>query len=46
MLLIFPPPQIDGEHGIHFNLHNNAWNTNYPVWYGDDERFRFEVYIK
>jgi hypothetical protein len=46
MLLIFPPPTIDGNHGVHFNLHNNAWNTNYPVWYDDDERFRFEMYIR
>lgn len=29
--------------GIHFNLLNNTWGTNYPMWYQDDARFRFEV---
>ena len=34
--------------GIAFNLHNNIWNTNYPLWYpfaASDKNFkaRFEV---
>lgn len=29
--------------GMHFNLYNNVWGTNFPMWYGDDARFRFVV---
>merc|ERR1711957_258547 len=42
------PATVGG--GWHFNLHNNLWNTNYPLWYPfvpeDEERgqvFRFRV---
>jgi len=35
-----PHPSRDG---IHFNLLNNIWGTNFPMWYDDDARFRFEV---
>lgn len=24
-----------------FNLYNNIWNTNFPMWYGEDALFRF-----
>ena len=24
-----------------FNLYNNIWNTNFPMWFGDDVKFRF-----
>jgi hypothetical protein len=34
-------PQLDK--GIHFNLFNNAWGTNYIMWYAEDMRFRFRV---
>jgi hypothetical protein len=35
--------QIEGK-SWHFNLFNNAWNVNYPVWeINTHERFRFEV---
>ena len=27
--------------GLHFNLHNNTWGTNFPLWYEDDARFEF-----
>ena len=27
--------------GIHSCLFNNAWGTNYIMWYGEDMRFRF-----
>eukprot|EP01006_Ploeotia_vitrea_P051969 TRINITY_DN67625_c6_g1_i1.p1 TRINITY_DN67625_c6_g1~~TRINITY_DN67625_c6_g1_i1.p1 ORF type:complete len:752 (-),score=89.33 TRINITY_DN67625_c6_g1_i1:2-2257(-) len=33
---IFPTPTnvtADPTGGIHFNLHNNLWDTNYPLWY-------------
>ena len=35
-----PNPSADG---IHFNLLNNTWGTNFPMWYEDDARFRFVV---
>jgi Domain of unknown function (DUF5054) len=33
------PP--DPQAGIHCNLFNNAWGTNYIMWFGEDMRFRF-----
>lgn len=32
-------PDLAG--GIHCNLFNNAWGTNYIMWFGEDMRFRF-----
>jgi hypothetical protein len=29
------------EKGVHFNLYNNVWGTNFPMWYDEDARFRF-----
>lgn len=29
---------------MYFNLYNNIWNTNFPMWYSDDTRFRFKIY--
>jgi Domain of unknown function (DUF5054) len=34
-------PNLEG--GIHFNLFNNAWGTNYIMWFGEDMRFRFAI---
>jgi len=31
----------DLSSGMHCNLFNNAWGTNYVMWYGEDMRFRF-----
>jgi hypothetical protein len=28
--------------GVHFNLYNNVWGTNFPMWYDEDARFRFK----
>ena len=28
---------------MYFNLYNNIWNTNFPMWYTDDALFRFEI---
>ena len=36
------PPE-DG--GAWFGLHNNLWGTNFPMWYGEDARFRFTLQI-
>ena len=32
-----------GEQNLYFNLYNNIWNTNFPMWYGDNIRFRFRI---
>ncbi len=32
-------PELSG--GIHSNLFNNAWGTNYIMWYGEDMCFRY-----
>jgi hypothetical protein len=34
------------EHGWQFNLHNNIWGTNFPMWYGEDGKFRFRLQLK
>jgi hypothetical protein len=39
--LLFSNSQPDLSAGIHSNLFNNAWGTNYIMWYGEDMRFRF-----
>ena len=28
---------------LYFNLYNNIWNTNFPLWYSDDTRYRFII---
>lgn len=28
---------------LYFNLYNNVWNTNFPMWYGDDTKFEFII---
>lgn len=39
----FPDSLPDMEKGIYCNLHNNIWGTNFPMWYDEDARFRFEL---
>lgn len=34
------------ESGWHFNLHNNIWGTNFPMWYGEDAKFRFRLKLQ
>lgn len=36
--------QPDISAGIHFNLFNNAWGTNYPQWCGGDWSYRFRIF--
>ena len=38
--------QPDLRDGVHFNLHNNLWGTDFPQWYEDDARFRFTLRIE
>ena len=35
------PPDLSA--GVHCNLFNNAWGTNYIMWSGEDMRFRFLI---
>ncbi|MGR3766013.1 DUF5054 domain-containing protein [Rossellomorea sp. NS-SX7] len=34
-------PSLEG--GFHFNLYNNVWGTNFPMWYEEDAKFRFAI---
>jgi len=40
-LLNFHNGQPDLTGGVHFNLYNNLWGTNFPMWFEEDCRFRF-----
>jgi hypothetical protein len=33
------PPDL--AQGVHFNMLNNLWGTNFPMWFEEDCRFRF-----
>jgi len=39
--LNFSKDQPDLSSGVHCNLFNNAWGTNYIMWFGEDIRSRF-----
>jgi Domain of unknown function (DUF5054) len=39
--LSFSNVQPDLSGGVHSNLFNNAWGTNYIMWFGEDMRFRY-----
>lgn len=39
--LNFSRSQPDLSSGVHCSLFNNAWGTNYIMWFGEDMRFRF-----
>ncbi len=41
MPLFFSNSQPDLSAGIHSSLFNNAWGTNYIMWYAEDMRFRY-----
>lgn len=32
--------------GMHFNLHNNVWGTNFPMWFEDNMKFRFAINLQ
>jgi len=36
----------DLSRGIHCNLFNNAWGTNYIMWFGEDTRSRFRLRLE
>src|SRR5215467_11755132 len=39
--LYFSHEQPDLSAGVHCNLFNNAWGTNYIMWFGENMKFRF-----
>jgi len=48
---LFPPGRLNAparpEQGWAFDLFNNAWNTNYPLWsLQESERFQFTITLK
>lgn len=45
-LLNFNQKIPNTEKGVYFNLYNNVWGTNFPMWYDEDARFRFVIDIK
>lgn len=42
-LLDFTNKLPDLDKGMHFNLYNNTWGTNFPMWYEQDALFRFKL---
>ncbi len=44
-LLDFDNRQPHLRNGMHVNLYNNVWGTNFPLWYEDDARFRFIIRV-
>ncbi|WP_256761186.1 DUF5054 domain-containing protein [Cohnella sp. WQ 127256] len=42
-LLQFDQSFASLDKGWHFNLHNNIWGTNFPMWHGEDAKFRFKL---
>lgn len=44
-LLDFNNRHPDLSKGVHINLHNNLWGTNFPMWFEEDCLFRFEVIV-
>ncbi|MFP5113901.1 DUF5054 domain-containing protein [Bacillaceae bacterium C204] len=34
------------EGGFHFNLYNNIWGTNFPMWYEENGKSRFTLNLK
>ncbi|HJQ29469.1 MAG TPA: DUF5054 domain-containing protein [Rubrobacter sp.] len=45
-LLDFNDRQPPLLHGMHFNLYNNVWGTNFAMWNDDDARFRFLLRVE
>ena len=42
-LLDFRQDESRFRQGISFNLYNNVWGTNFPMWYDEDAVFRFRL---
>lgn len=44
--MAFSPDPPDLAAGLRFNLHNNKWGTNFPMWCEGDLGFRFRLTIE
>lgn len=44
-LVDYPNETPDASEGFYFNLYNNTWGTNFPMWYSEDARFRFTMSV-
>ncbi len=44
-LLNFHNELPDMRSGVHVNLYNNVWGTNFPMWFEGDAQFRFVVRV-
>ncbi len=44
-LMEFTDALPDLRQGPHFNLFNNLWGTNFPMWFEGDLKFRFNIEI-
>jgi len=44
-ILEFDQSQPDLKEGVHFNIYNNLWGTNFPMWYEDDGLARFRLHF-
>ncbi|MCD9023540.1 DUF5054 domain-containing protein [Cohnella silvisoli] len=44
-ILNFDNTFADMSGGLHFNLHNNLWATNFRSWYEEDSLFRFSLVL-
>ena len=42
-LLRFDNVPPDLAQGVHLNLYNNVWGTNFRSWYDEDTRFCFNL---
>lgn len=42
-LLNFSNEPVCLDEGVHVNLYNNIWGTNFPMWYDENARFRFGI---
>ena len=42
-LLGFKDALPSASEGVSFNLFNNTWTTNFPMWNCDDAKFRFQI---
>ena len=45
-LLRFENQLPDLSQGLHFNLYNNVWGTNFPMWFEGSAQFRFNLSLE
>lgn len=42
-ILRFDNKIADMDNGCYFNIHNNIWGTNFPMWFGDDISIDYSI---